>query len=67
MYRIPEVLIIDDEPLMRISLSDALKAEGYNVASAATGSEGLNISGMTKIEIHFRMRSYKCTRYRKYS
>ena len=41
MYRIPEVLIIDDEPLMRISLSDALKAEGYNVASAATGSEGL--------------------------
>ncbi|HZX48331.1 MAG TPA: sigma-54 dependent transcriptional regulator [Nitrospirota bacterium] len=41
MYRIPEVLIVDDEPLMRISISDALKAEGYNVASAATGSEGL--------------------------
>lgn len=41
MYRIPEVLIIDDEPLMRISISDALKAEGYNVSSAATGSEGM--------------------------
>jgi len=41
VYKIPEVLIIDDEPLMRISISDALKAEGYNVASAATGSDGL--------------------------
>ncbi|MCC7202889.1 MAG: sigma-54-dependent Fis family transcriptional regulator [Nitrospirae bacterium] len=41
MHRLPEVLIIDDEPLMRISISDALKAEGCNVSSAATGSEGL--------------------------
>ena len=41
MHKIPEILIIDDEPLMRISISDALKVEGYNVMSAETGGEGL--------------------------
>ena len=41
MYKIPDILIIDDEPLMRISISDALKVEGYNVMSAETGGEGL--------------------------
>lgn len=51
MYRIPEVLIIDDEPLMRISISDALKAEGYNVASAATGSEGLKAIKDTSYDV----------------
>jgi len=51
MYRLPEVLIIDDEPLMRISISDALKAEGYNVASAATGSEGLKAIKDTSYDV----------------
>ena len=51
MYKIPEVLIIDDEPLMRISISDALKAEGYNVASAATGSEGLKAIKDTSYDV----------------
>ena len=41
MHKIPNILIIDDEPLMRISISDALKSEGYNTLSAASGSEGL--------------------------
>lgn len=41
MNRIPNVLIIDDEPLMRLSISDALKAEGYNIASVESGGEGL--------------------------
>ena len=41
MHKIPDILIIDDEPLMRISISDALKSEGYNTLSAASGSEGL--------------------------
>src|SRR5437870_4005430 len=35
----PRILIIDDEPLMRISIADALKAEGYQVKVAATGSD----------------------------
>ncbi len=41
MHYVPNILIIDDELLMRISISDALKEEGYNVQSAASGSEGL--------------------------
>ena len=38
----PRILIIDDEPLMRISIADALKAEGYQVNVAATGPEGVD-------------------------
>lgn len=41
MYKIPNILIIDDEPLMRISISDALRIEGYNIHSVASGNEGL--------------------------
>ncbi|MBI4401048.1 MAG: sigma-54-dependent Fis family transcriptional regulator [Nitrospirae bacterium] len=39
----PSVLIIDDEPLMRLSMIDALKAVGYEVRAAASGQEGLQI------------------------
>ncbi len=35
------ILIIDDEPLMRMSMVDALKAVGYEVQEASTGIEGL--------------------------
>ena len=35
------VLIIDDEPLMRLSMLDALKAVGYEVQEASTGTEGI--------------------------
>lgn len=35
------VLIIDDEPLMRLSMLDALKAEGYQVQEASNGEEGI--------------------------
>ena len=35
------ILIIDDEPLMRVSMMDALTAVGYEVQEASTGSEGL--------------------------
>ena len=41
MHNTPNILIIDDEPLMRLSISDALKAEGYNIASVESGGEGL--------------------------
>ncbi|MDE3119860.1 MAG: sigma-54-dependent Fis family transcriptional regulator, partial [Nitrospirota bacterium] len=36
----PSILIVDDEPLMRLSMLDALKAVGYEVRAAATGQEG---------------------------
>lgn len=35
------VLIIDDEPLMRLSMEDALRTVGCEVRAAATGQEGL--------------------------
>ncbi len=35
------ILIIDDEPLMRVSMVDALTAVGYEVQEASTGTEGL--------------------------
>lgn len=41
MYKTPSILIIDDEPLMRISMSDALEAEGYSIDSAESGGDGL--------------------------
>ncbi|MFQ5991974.1 MAG: sigma-54-dependent transcriptional regulator [Nitrospiraceae bacterium] len=47
----PNVLIIDDEPLMRLSILDALKADGYVVQAAATGSEGLEALGRDTFDI----------------
>jgi len=35
------ILIVDDEPLMRLSMVDALAAVGYAVEEAATGTEGI--------------------------
>jgi DNA-binding NtrC family response regulator len=37
------VMVIDDEPLMRITIQDALVAEGYKVTSADTGKKGLTL------------------------
>jgi len=42
--RPPRVLIIDDEPLMRMSISDALKEDGYEVMSTASGREGVQLA-----------------------
>jgi DNA-binding NtrC family response regulator len=39
----PHVLLIDDEPLMRLSMTDALMAVGYDVRAAATGQEGMEL------------------------
>ncbi len=37
------VLIVDDEPIVRESISDWLKDGGYQVATAETGEEALNL------------------------
>jgi len=37
------VMVIDDEPLMRITVQDALVAEGYKVITAETGENGLTL------------------------
>ncbi|MGH7255876.1 MAG: sigma-54-dependent transcriptional regulator [Nitrospirales bacterium] len=49
--RSPSVLIIDDEPLIRLSMMDALKAVGYEVRAAATGQEGLDVLGKDTFEL----------------
>ena len=35
------ILLVDDEPLMRLSMVDALEAVGYDVHAAASGTEGV--------------------------
>jgi len=37
MIQHPKILIIDDEPLMRISITDALTAEGYEAMGLESG------------------------------
>jgi len=41
MIQHPKILIIDDEPLMRISITDALIAEGYDVKGSESGRGGM--------------------------
>lgn len=41
--RKPKILIIDDEPLMRISIADALNEEGYQIFDTDSGREGLRL------------------------
>lgn len=38
-----KILIVEDEPNMRLGLKDNLEFEGYDVALASTGVEGLNM------------------------
>lgn len=45
------VMIIDDEPLMRITIQDALLAEGYHVAAAETGEKGITLLKETPVDI----------------
>jgi two-component system response regulator HydG len=37
------ILIVDDEPLMRLSMVDALEAVGHDVVAAASGTEGIEL------------------------
>ncbi|HKN86548.1 MAG TPA: sigma-54 dependent transcriptional regulator [Nitrospiraceae bacterium] len=47
----PSVLLIDDEPLMRLSMTDALRAIGYEVRAAATGQEGMDLLTQAMFDI----------------
>jgi DNA-binding NtrC family response regulator len=47
----PSVLLIDDEPLMRLSMTDALRAVGYDVRAAATGQEGMDLLSQAVFDI----------------
>ena len=39
----PKILLIEDEPLVRESLKDALNLEGYSLATAQNGRDGIEV------------------------
>jgi CheY-like chemotaxis protein len=41
MTTTPDILVIEDDPIMREALTDWLQAAGYSVRTAADGSAGL--------------------------
>jgi len=41
MTTTPDILVIEDDPIMREALADWLRAAGYGVRTAADGSAGL--------------------------
>ena len=46
-----KILIVDDEPLMRLSMCDGLEAVGHDVQVAATGTEGIELVGKRKFDL----------------
>ncbi len=42
-YAPATIMVVDDEAVTRVSLSDALRLEGYQVATAASGEEALSL------------------------
>jgi DNA-binding NtrC family response regulator len=49
--KVLSILLIDDEPLIRLSMTDALKAVGYAVRAASTGHEGLDLLNQGSFDI----------------
>ena len=45
------VLVVDDELLIRKSLSKVLRARGYAVEAASTGAEGLERAGTVRPQV----------------
>lgn len=48
---VKRILIVDDEENTRIGLSKLLTQEGFEVGSAANGSEALDYLGQTKVNL----------------
>jgi two-component system response regulator HydG len=46
-----QILIVDDEPLMRLSMVDALEAAGHDVHAASTGTEGIDLVGKRAFDL----------------
>lgn len=51
MINQPKILVIDDEPLMRISITDALIAEGYDVKGLESGRAGMDFIGKADYDV----------------
>ncbi len=50
MYRFT-VLIVEDEPLIRMMLADALEDEGFRVVEGASASEGIAMLATTDVDV----------------
>ena len=49
--RVPTLLVIDDDPLMRRSVQRTLSSQGYRVLVAASGREGLETLSAERIDV----------------
>src|SRR3989304_4315618 len=47
----PHILVVDDEKLLRWSLEEGLRQEGYEVTSTETGEAALSILGESHIDL----------------
>ena len=47
----PSLLLVEDEPGLRLTLTDRLRAEGYAVESAADGEEGLRAASSGTFDV----------------
>ena len=47
----PKILIVDDEPLMRIPLTHRLKLEGYAVTAVGTGEDAVSVLSAEDFEV----------------
>ena len=48
---LPNILVIDDEPLIRETLTEFLNQEGFKVICASSGEEGIKLATSTRIPI----------------
>src|ERR1044071_6792866 len=48
-----EILVVDDEECMRSLVSDALKAQGYKIWTAANGQEALALASEHEFDLIF--------------
>ncbi len=51
MAKIPQILIVDDDPNLRKTLSDILKIKGFAVITAADGKEGIAQAQRTAVNV----------------
>jgi YesN/AraC family two-component response regulator len=51
MLEMYDILIVDDEPMIREGLKVALDMEGHKTATAADGNEAMKMVGLTKPQL----------------
>jgi CheY-like chemotaxis protein len=47
----PRILVIDDERVLRETIADSLRMDGFDVQAAANGKQGLELIGRTPFDV----------------